>query len=381
MRAWMLLAFAAGNGMDPEVLGRIPARIQRFVDDGETAGLVVLIQRNGAPALHEARGWRDREARTPMTKDSIFQIASMTTPVTGAAILMLADDGLIGLGDPVEKHLPEFRGIRLASGAAPSRPPTIRDLLTHTSGLGGSAPGLADLFEKRDRTLAEAVLVYSQQRLAFEPGSRWGYSNLGIASLGRIVEVASGMPFERFLAERLFQPLGMKDTFFYPPEDKHALIAAMYRRDASGKLHRAEFDLYRRGAKYPAPEGGLYSTAADLGAFYQAMLDGGIYRGRRILSKAAVETMTSNHTGDLKAGFAPGFGYGLSWGVIRNNDGIFRMNAKGSYGHGGAWRTYGWIDPARRMTGVILQQRMSGDGDMAAEFNAIMSMAAAAIRD
>lgn len=349
----------------------IAERMQQFVDQGKTAGLVVLIKHRGEAMVHESKGWQDREAKVPMSRESIFQIASMTKPVTGAAVMILADEGLIGLADPVEKHLPEFRG--------KPRKPTIRDLLTHTSGLGGSAPGLAELFQKRDRTLAEAVLVYSQQPLAFEPGTRWQYSNMGIATLGRIVEVVSGKPYEQFLADRIFAPLGMKNTFFFPQPAHYARIAAMYAHDGV-KLTRAEFELYRKGARYPAPEGGLYSTAQDMVAFYQMMLDGGAYGGKRILSKAAVETMTSNHTGDLKAGFAPGFGYGLSWGVVKDNDGLFRMNSVGSYGHGGAWRTYGWIDPAKRLAGAIMQQRQSRDGDMADEFNAIMSMAAAGLR-
>jgi CubicO group peptidase (beta-lactamase class C family) len=346
----------------------IAERMQQFVDQGRTAGLVVMIQQRGEVVAHEAKGWQDREGKVPMSRDSIFQVASMTKPVTGAAIMMLVDEGLVALGDPVEKYLPEFRG--------KPRKPTVRDLLTHTSGLGGSAPGLAELFQKRDRTLAEAVLVYSQQPLAFEPGTRWQYSNMGIATLGRIVEVVSGKSYQDFLAERLFEPLGMRDSFFFPRPEHYPRIAAMYAHDGA-KLTRAEFDLHRKGARYPAPEGGLYSTARDMVAFYQMMLDGGSWRGRRLLSRAAVEAMTLNHTGDLKAGFAPGFGYGLSWGVVKDNDGLFRMNSIGTYGHGGAWRTYGWVDPAKRIAGAIMQQRQSRDGDMADEFNAIMSMAAA----
>lgn len=384
MRAWTLallpgVLFAADHGMDPAMLDKMRARMQQFVDQGKTAGLVVLIQRHGVTAIHEARGWQDRESHVAMKTSSIFQIASMTKPITGTAIMMLADEGLVGLGDPVEKYLPEFRGMLLASGAKPHRAPTVRDLLTHTSGMAGTVPSLASISQTRDRTLAQAVLVFSQQRLAFEPGERWSYSNTGIATLGRIVEVVSGQPFEKFLAERLFKPLGMNDTFFFVPEDRYPRIAAMYAMNGE-KLERAEFDLYRKGAIYPAPEGGLYSTAADMAAFYQMMLDGGVARGKRFLSKAAVEVMTRNHTGDLKAGFAPGFGYGLSWGVIKDADGLFRMNSIGTYGHGGAHRTYGWVDPSRDVVGVVMQQRQSRDGDMADEFNAMMTMSAAAIR-
>lgn len=377
LSTWTLLA-ADPHGMDPALLARIPKRMQQFVDNGKVAGVVTLIQRNGQRALLEAVGWQDREAKTPMKTDSIFQIASMTKPVTGTAVMILADEGRLALTDPVEKHLPEFRGLHLKDGRKPSRAVTIRDLMTHTSGMSGGAPdGIREINTKRDRTLAEAVLVYSQQPLEGEPGERWRYSNMGLATLGRIVEVVSGMDYPRFLEQRIFQPLGMKDTFFYPPKEKHSRIAAMYAYD-NGKLTRAkDFDLYREGIRYAAPEGGLYSTAADMAAFYQMMLDG----GGRILSPAAVRVMTEVHTGELAAGFAPGFGYGLTWGVIRNNDGIFRMNSVGSFGHGGAWRTYGWIDPQKKLVGVIMLQRISRDGDLADEINAVMAMSAAAIVD
>ncbi len=374
----LLLAWAAGpHGMDTDLLARIPERMKAFVDQGKVAGVVTLIQRNGTLARLDAVGWQDREAKVAMKADSIFQIASMTKPVTGAAVMILVDEGLIALTDPVEKHLPEFRGLRLRDGRKPGRLPTVRDLMTHTSGMGGGAPaGLREINDKRGHTLAEAVLVYSQQPLEDEPGARWRYSNMGIATLGRIVEVVSGMPYARFLERRIFEPLGMKDTFFVPPKEKHARIAAMYSYD-NGKLTRAaEFPLHREGIRYTAPEGGLYSTASDMAAFYQMMLDG----GRTVLSRAAVRVMTEVHTGELAAGFAPGFGYGLTWGVIRNNDGLFRLNSLGSFGHGGAWRTYGWIDPEKKLVGVIMLQRISRDGDLADEINAVMAMAAAAIR-
>jgi CubicO group peptidase (beta-lactamase class C family) len=264
------------------------------------------------------------------------------------------------------------------------RPPrliTLYDLLTHTSGMAGGAPrGLSDIFQRRQRTLAEAVAVYSQQPLEFEPGTRWRYSNMGIATLGRVIEVVSGMPYEQFLARRIFEPLGMQDSFFFPPADKHARIASVY-DIADGKLVKADIDLYRKGAKYPAPEGGLYSTAPDLARFYQMMLNGGALDGTRLLSKSAVEVMTQVHTGELEAGFAPGMGYGLAWSVVRNEQGVFRGNSVGAYGHGGAYRTYGFIDPRKDLIGIILYQRVSGGGDLADEINAFIALANAAIVD
>jgi CubicO group peptidase (beta-lactamase class C family) len=381
---------AAQAGMDAERLARIAARMQAFVDAHTAAGFVTLVARRGQIVALDAVGVQDIETRAPMREDSIFQIASMTKPITAVAVMMLMEEGKLAITDPVEKHLPEFRGLWMVdhrdgdTALALKRPPrliTLYDLLTHTSGMAGGAPkGLSDIFQRRQRTLAEAVAVYSQQPLEFEPGTRWRYSNMGIATLGRVVEVVSGMPYEQFLARRIFEPLGMQDSFFFPPADKHARIAAVY-DIADGKLLKADIDLYRKGAKYPAPEGGLYSTAPDLARFYQMMLNGGALDGKRLLSKSAVEVMTQVHTGDLEAGFAPGMGYGLAWSVVRNEQGVFRGNSVGTYGHGGAYRTYGFIDPRKELIGIILYQRVSGGGDLADEINAFIALANAAIVD
>jgi CubicO group peptidase (beta-lactamase class C family) len=375
------LSAAGPAGMDPARLARIPARMQQFVDSGTAAGIVTLLARHGETVHLGAAGFQDREARIPMRTDSIFQIASMTKPVTAIGIMILMEEGRLSLADPVEKHLPDFKGQMVRDGATlrkPSRLPTIRDLMTHTSGLGGAPAAIRDIFAKRDRTLAEAVALYSQTPLEFDPGTHWMYSNTGIATLGRIIEVLSGQPYQQFLLERIFKPLGMKDSFFFVTPEKKGRIAAMYSLE-KGKLERAPMDIYRAGARYPAPEGGLYSTAADLAALYQMMLNRGAFKDRRILSPASVDLMTRVHTGDLEAGFAPGIGYGLAWSVVKDVRGMFRLNSIGTYGHGGAWRTYAFIDPLKDMLGILLMQRISPDGDMADEISAFSAMSYAAI--
>jgi CubicO group peptidase (beta-lactamase class C family) len=379
---------AAQAGMDAARLARIPARMQEFVAAGTAAGFVTLVARRGKIVEFDAVGFQDLESRAPMRDDSIFQIASMTKPITAVGIMILMEEGKLAVTDPVEKHLPEFRGqwmIDSRDGDAsvtlkrPPRPITLYDLLTHTSGMGSGFPeGLRDIFQRRQRSLAEAVAAFSQQPLEFVPGAAWRYSNMGIATLGRVIEVVSGMPYEQFLARRIFEPLAMQDSFFFPPPDKYARIASIY-DTADGKLDKADIDLYRKGARYPAPEGGLYSTAGDLVRFYQMMLNGGSLDGKRILSKGAVEVMTQVHTGNLEAGFAPGMGYGLAWSVVRSQQGIFRMNSVGTYGHGGAYRTYGFIDPKKELIGIILYQRVGGGGDLADEINAFIGLANAAI--
>ena len=365
----------AGAEMDAARLARIPARLQKYVDDGKAAGFVALVARHGHVATLAAVGFQDREKRVPMRTDSMFQIMSMTKPITCTGIMILMEEGRLALVDPVENYLPEFAGQKLLSGAKPARLVTIRDLMTHTSGLPGGTP---KGYSKAGHTLAEVVSVGSQQALEFEPGSKWNYSNMGIATLGRIIEVVSGKPYEQFIAERILAPLTMKDTHFFLPADKQSRLAAVY-TDKDGKLERFADDPFRAGAKYPMPEGGLYSTAPDMARFYQMMLNKGTLDGQRILSAGAVAVMTTVHTGDLKAGFAPGMGWGLGWSVVREPAGTLRMNSMGSFGHGGAYRTYGWVDPGKDMLQVLMYQRTNGGGDVADEINSFLALAAAAI--
>ncbi len=367
----------AKAGMDPAKLARIAPRMKAFVEKGTIAGAVTLVSRHGVIADLEAVGYQDLEGRKPMRTDTIFQIMSMTKPVTAVALMMLVEEGKVVLSDPVEKYLPEFRGLWVNAPDAtpnerhlvrPARLITLRDLLTHTSGMAGLPPaGIAGLMSTMDISLSDAVLIYSQQPLDFQPGTRWQYSNPGIATVGRIIEIKSGKPFEKFLEEQIFQPLGMKDSFIFPPAAKTDRIAMVYDLE-NGKLKRAgssilggDPSLYRKGARYSGPEHALFSTAQDLAAFYQMMLNGGAYNGKRLLSHAAVDLMTRLHTGDLDpAGHRPGKGYGLAWTVVKDPVATLAMESIGTYGHGGAFGTEGWIDPKKDLVGVFMIQRSSG---------------------
>jgi CubicO group peptidase (beta-lactamase class C family) len=367
-------------GMNADRLARIPVRMKEFVTAGKTAGVVTLVARHGHVASLEAVGYQNLEEKTPMRTDTIFRLASVTKPVTCAGIMILVDEGRVSLIDPAEKYLPEFKGLKLnpcgtragynCSLVTPSRPVNILDLMTHTSGLPGSAPAR----EAPPNTLAESVAAVSRASLLFEPGTAWNYSNIGIAALGRIIEVVTGQPYDRFLAERIFQPLEMKDTFFFVPPDKASRVASVYTYEADG-LKRAPM----REPKFPAPEGGLLSTAGDMARFHQMLLEKGSLNGRRILSAAAVEAMTTSQTGSMKAGFAPGVGHGFGFEVVREVLGTFRYNSIGSFVKGGAYRTYGWVDPAKDLVGIIFMQRTNGGGDVADEINSFMAMAASAI--
>ncbi|HEY7156847.1 MAG TPA: serine hydrolase domain-containing protein, partial [Gemmataceae bacterium] len=209
-----------GVEFDETKLALLRPRMQRFVDEQKIAGVVTVVGTAKGIISLEAIGSLRLDPKEPMMKDALFRIASMTKPITAAGILILADDGKLKVDDPVEKHLPEFRGQMLVRERGPDqlvltkppRPITLRDLLTHTSGLSAYPPGLGDLYRKRDRSLAESILVVSQRPLEFEPGSRWSYSNSGIDTLGRVIEVVSGKDYETFLSKRIFTPLRMKDT-------------------------------------------------------------------------------------------------------------------------------------------------------------------------
>lgn len=336
--------------------------------EADVSGMVVVVGNADGAVADLALGSRDLSTGEPMKPDTMFQIASMTKPITAMAVAILADEGKLSIEDPVEKHLPEFRGQRLivardgeqiTTTPAP-RPITIRDLLTHTSGMPGGPPtGLSELLRSRNRTLAEGVLVFSQLPLEFPPGTRWSYSNTGIDTAGRIVEVVSGKRFEDFVAERIFVPLGMRDTTFYPTPEQRQRVAVMYRRDGE-KLAPATESLIETppDAKYPLPAGGLYSTGPDLVRLYAMVLSGGQHDGTRVLSEAAVKELTRLQTGEIETGFVPGMGYGLGFAHVREPQGVTAALSPGSFGHGGAFGTQAWLDPERGWFSVLLIQRV-----------------------
>ena len=298
----------------------------------------------------------------------------MTKPITALAIMLLVDEGKVSVEDHVEKYLPEFKGQMIVASRdketvtlkKPSRPITVRDLLTHTSGLPGGFPeGIGDLYFRRQLTLGEAVAVSSQRPLDFEPGTKWAYCNAGIDTLGRIVEVVSRDSFEAFLQKRVFGPLGMRDTTFYPSDDQLARLAGLY-EVKDGQLRPVGYQLLgpTKAARHPIPAGGLYSTAEDLARLYQVMLLRGAIGELRIVSEKSVAEMTRNHTGELAAGFTPNVGMGFGWQVTRQPEGAHAMLSSGSYGHGGAFGTQGWIDPGQDLFIVLLIQRVGlANGD------------------
>ena len=355
---------APRHDLDPAKLPEIRVRMQSFVDDGTIAGAVTLVARHGEIASIESVGLADIAERRPMQEDSLFWIASMTKPVTAVAILMLQDEGKLWVDDPVEKHLPEFKGQWLldsqTNGVAclerPPRPVTIRHLLTHTSGVDEMpAP-------RAKSSLAELVVGSSQRPLRFPPGDRWSYSNAGINTLGRIVEVVSGEDFADFVETRIFKPLGMRDTTFWPTPAQAKRLAKSYQPKANGKELEEVGISFIQGklgdrSRTPKPAGGLFSTARDYYRFCQMMLNGGTWNGKRLLSQEGVTAMTRTQTANIKTGFTEGMSFGFGFAVVKSPTGVTQMLSPGTFGHGGAYGTQAWIDPKKDMIFLLMIQR------------------------
>ncbi len=381
-------------GVNQDVLSQIPQRMKSFIDQQTVAGAVTLVAHGNDIVEFDTAGMADIEAGHPMRKDTIFQIMSMTKPVTATGIMMLAEEGKLALRDPVEQYLPEFRGLRVATTlgpdaarlSVPDHAITIRDLLAHTAGIQDypGPPAIRDYAQTMSVPLDEVVKQLAKQPLLFQPGTQWSYSSPGIEILGRIIEVCSGQKYEDFIAEHILRPLGMKDSFFYPPPDKISRIAMVYAQK-DGKLVRAPASIlggdpakYRHGSVFPAPGWGLYSTAEDLLHFYRMMLNDGVYEGRRYLSPFSVHVMTEPQTAGIHpVGWMRGSDYGLAWEVVTNPLGELAGHTKGTYGHGGAFGTQGWIDPTNDLISIMLIQR--SDGGAESMTNVFLNMAESSV--
>ena len=381
------------TGVNEAILSQIPQRIQHFIDNQTVAGAVTLVAHGNDVVEFHALGMADIEAGRQMQKDTIFQIMSMTKPVTAIGIMMLAEEGKLALRDPIEDYLPEFHNQRVMTNTGPdagrrgtpNHPVTIRDLLTHTAGIQDTAPAaIQDYQHLMNVPLDEVVRQIAKEPLLFQPGTEWSYSSAGIEILGRLIEVCSGQKYEDFIADRILRPLGMKDSFFFPPANKTARIAMVYVKK-DGKLVRAPATIlggdpakYRRGAVFPAPGWGLYSTAEDLLHLYRMMLNDGVYEGHRYLSPFSVHLMTEVQTTGIRpAGWMRGSGYGLAWEVVNNPLGELAGHSNGSYGHGGAFGTQGWIDPHNDLISILLIQREDSGTDSLT--NVFLNMAEASV--
>jgi CubicO group peptidase (beta-lactamase class C family) len=382
--AQALKADPVGAGLDPAKLAALKPELQKFVDSKQIAGAVALIGRRGRIGSLETVGFADVAKQTPMRPDTVFRIASMTKIATAVAIMMLEDEGKLSVSDPVEKLLPEFRGLKLITKKTEDKDgltvtlvdtptkPTIEHLLTHTSGMQCGPPaGFAELYGKKNRTLDEGVVAFSQHPLISPPGTVWKYCSTAIDTLGRIIEVASGKPYDVFMNERLFKPLGMKDTSYKPSKQLRARTATLYKKDGpaegAGTIVASDDTGPPDPIIYPSPSGGLWSTAPDYAKLMQMLLDGGTAHGKRFLKADTLAKMASVHfSSKEKVGFSPGLGMGLGVQVVMTPTQVTTELAPGSYGHGGAYGTQAWVDPKNQVFYVLMVQRQGfGNGDQA----------------
>jgi len=393
-------------GLSQQRLERIGMLMQEHVDGGLLAGAVALVARDGKVAYFKSVGMQDKERNVPMKPDTIFRIASMSKPITSVAVMMLYEEGWFRLSDPVSKYLPEFKDMKVlvsdpaGGGKAQEqlvpvkREITIRNLLTHTSGLtyhwdprvGAkyAEAGITHGLIQTEDTLADGIKKLAQIPLVHQPGEAFTYG-LSVDVLGRLVEVVSEMPFDQFLQKRIFEPLRMTDTSFYLPSGKVSRLAAIYGPDESGVLKRLGDGILGEGAMrvcvtypYEGPKryfsggGGLCSTISDYARFCQMMLNGGELDGVRLLSRKTVELMTADHVGEL----SPGSGFGLGFGVTRSLREAGELTSVGAYRWGGYWYTTFFIDPAEKLIGVcMVQLSPSGKATLNDKFEALAHQA------
>ena len=358
--------------------------MQEMIAKEEIAGAVTGVVTKNSILHLEATGFADVAAKRPMTSDTLFWIASMTKPVTGAAILMLQDEGKLTVADPVAKYLPEFANLKAPSGKPANL--TVTQILTHTSGLGEATGPAA----QQAKTLADLVPLWLAAPMQYEPGEKWKYTQSGINAAARIVEVVSGMTFDVFVQKRIFDPLGMKDTTFYPTDGQRARLATAYAKNKeTGALEpvppRADFGPRDRP---PQGNGGLYSTLSDYARFCQMLLNGGTLDGRRYLSDRAMTFLTTPQTADLPTGFfqtetygnrGANYGWGIATCILRApHDGVAAMLSPGTYGHGGAWGTQAWIDPVKGVAYLLMVQRSNFPNSDASDVRRDFQQAAAA---
>ncbi|MDF9833920.1 CubicO group peptidase (beta-lactamase class C family) [Ereboglobus sp. PH5-5] len=366
--AILLVFLASAAGL---FAGPIADTARRFVEDGATAGVVFLVADDTKTLDCEAVGFADIASAKPMRNDTLFWIASMTKPMTGACIMMLVDEGKVSLDDPVSKYIPEFdapqkivpkksattvneEGVRVTDNAprqtAPKNtlrktPITLRHLLCHTSGLPRVDPDETPYIDTRP--LAKAVPAYARLNLLFEPGTSYSYSSIGIGVLGRVVEVASGIPYETFLQKRLLDPLGMTDTTFWPTKAQLERLATSYRGNPSkktltaGKIGNRQYPLDDRVRRHPTPGGGLFSTAHDVARFGQLLLNKGVFNGKRLISEASINEMTRRQAATKSSGLTLSLGEG------------------GRFGHSGAHGTNFAVWPKEKLVTVFMVQRIS----------------------
>jgi CubicO group peptidase (beta-lactamase class C family) len=383
--------------MNGERLRRIDRVMQSYVDSSYIPGGVALIARNGKIAYYKAFGFSDVEQKKTLQRDDIFRIASQTKAITSVAVMMLYEEGRFLLDDPISRYLPAFRNPQVMhmynasdttfSTIPAKREVTVRDLLTHTSGIGYAGIGTPEanaIYAKNnipsgigtpDDVLGETMNRLGPLPLFHQPGERWTYG-LNTDVLGYLVEVVSGMSLDEFFRSRIFKPLGMKDTYFYLPKEKHQRLTRLHGENSEKKVvpypngGRMDPDFPKLEGKFYSGGAGLSSTIYDYAIFLQMLLNGGVYDGKRILGPASVRMMTSNQIGDLFIGSTKKFG--LGFGLTTEEEASRLPNYEGTYDWGGAFATTYWVDPQKKLIGLCFTQKYPHSyGDLATKFRVL----------
>jgi len=375
-------------GVSSERLHRINQMIDRHIAAGDIAGAVTIVARKGKVVHHAAQGVMDLQSKQPMSAASMFRIASMTKPVVGVSIMMLVEEGKLHLNDPVSRYIPQFKDMKVAvsqpagqtpggraGGAAGTglhfytvpaqREITIKDLLTHVSGLGSGPMSNSDIDKvarKDGETLADYIPRLGSTSLEFQPGSRWTYSpGAGFETLGRVIEIASGTRLDQFFRTRIFDPLGMKDITFWPSDAQMPRVATVYGRGANGLTKTPTPNDTMSRNVYFRGSGGLYSTAEDYIPLGMMLANGGELNGKRLLSRKTVEMLRAAHVKDSLPGRPAGEGYGLSVRVVTDHAARGTMLSDGTFGWSGAQGTHFFVDPQEELVGVLMVQTSIGE--------------------
>lgn len=374
------MAEAESVGMCSQRLARIKPVMEHYVAQGLVPGTVTMVARRGKVVHFETSGYQDVERETPMAKDSIFRIASMTKPIVSLALMMLYEEGRLQLHDPIAKYLPAFAKMQVmvkdvegkVSTVPAQRAINIRHILTHTAGFASEHADSFAGFDNRlykeivrpwDRsgTIGDFVERLAQAPLLFEPGKHWHYSR-ATCVVGHLVEVISGKNLKAFLQERIFDPLGMTDTHFFLPGEKLSRYCASYKPGENNRIvleDPASADSFyaSQDSELYIGSGGLVSTAADYFRFAEMLRRGGDYEGRRLVSRKTLALMLQNHVGDRHVSLTgPGYGFGLGFGVMTDQGRSHRIVSPGSYSWGGMFCTYWWNDPVEELFGMMLTQ-------------------------
>jgi len=370
-----LVSVTGSAEIDQARLDAIATDLQARVDEGKLSGVVAMVAQNGEVKMHRSFGYQNVEDRVPMSNDTIFRIFSMTKPVTGTALMILHDEGLFQLDDPVEKYMPELTGVEVFVSQnddgsfitePANHPMTIRELMSHTGGLLYTPPlsrgpiaeayARAGIMNLPGATLAESMPALGDIPLGYQPGSQWVYS-ISVDVQGYLVEILSGQSFDEFLKERIFDPLGMVDTGFYVPAEKADRLARQYAPGDNG-LRRTDSGAFLSPPKFLSGGGGLTSTAADYMKFAQMHLNGGELNGKRILSEEAVRIMRTNHLPEAVPNIGqlyPGNVFGVDFAIV-DQPGLFNGAPRGTHWWWGIAGSWFWIDPVENIVFIGMIQ-------------------------